>query len=218
MRRSVITLMSAWVHSVPQWLIFWPVVAVWEFDMVLNGNPIAKGCWELPGCGLRWSKPGRQRCCNKALKNNKNVLLEIPLMLLIALHSTHGVVKAKRDVRPSHAKQGLEPSFVARSPLHRLPQTGKEVRSKTGDLNLFQVLNLRASTLFADADHVSQPDSILSQDFCLHILFFNSNSRSGSLFPGLLSFAPSPSQLPKTHIQNLGVRGQLPLSAKAWQL
>lgn len=128
-------------------------------------------------------------------------------MLLIALHSTHGVVKAKRDVRPSHAKQGLEPSFVARSPLHRLPQTGKEVRSKRGDLNLFQVLNLRASTLFADADHVSQPDSILSQDFCLHILFLNSNPQSGSLFPGLLSFAPSPSGLPKTHIQNLGAEG-----------
>lgn len=126
---------------------FWPAVAIWEFDMVLNSNPIAKGCWELPGCGLQWSKPERQRCYNKALKNNKNVLLEIPLMLLIALHSTHGVVKAKRDVRPSHAKQGLEPSFVAHSPLHHLPQTGKEVRSKREDLNLFQVLNLRAFLL-----------------------------------------------------------------------
>lgn len=83
-------------------------------------------------------------------------------MLLITLCYTHGVVKAKRDVRPSHTKQGVDPRFMAPSPLRRLPQTGKEVRSKRGDLNVFQVLNLRARTLFADADRVSQPDSILS--------------------------------------------------------
>lgn len=83
---------------------FWPAVAILEFDTVLNGNSISKGCSELPGSSLWWSKPELQRCCNKVLKNNKNVLLEIPLMLLITLHSAHGVVKAKRDVRPSHAK------------------------------------------------------------------------------------------------------------------
>ena len=140
------------------------MVAILEFDRVLNSNSISKGCSELPASGRWWSKPELQRCYNKALKNNKIVLLEILLMLLITLHSTHGVVEAKRDVRPSCAlaKQGLDPRFVAPSPLRCLPQTGKEVRSERGDLNLFQVLNLKACTLFADADHVSQPDSILS--------------------------------------------------------
>lgn len=48
---------------------------------------------------------------------------------------------------------------MAPSPLCCLPQTGKEVRPKRGDLNLFQVLNLRAHSLFADAGRVPQPAS-----------------------------------------------------------
>lgn len=48
---------------------------------------------------------------------------------------------------------------MAPSPLCCLSQTGKEVRPKRGDLNLFQVLNLRAHSLFADAGRVPQPAS-----------------------------------------------------------
>lgn len=145
-----------------------------ELDLVLSSNSISTGCSELLGSGLWWSKPECQRCYNKCLKNNEIVLLENLLVHLITLCSAHRVLKAKRDVRPSHAtaKQGPDPRFMAPSPLCCLPQTGREVRSKRGDLNLFQVLNLRASTLFADADRVSQPDSILSKDFCLHTLSF----------------------------------------------
>lgn len=82
------------------------MVAILEFDTFLNSNSISKGCLELPDNGLWWSKPELQRCCNKALKNSKIVLLEILLVLLITLCSTHGVVKAKRDVGPSHIGTG----------------------------------------------------------------------------------------------------------------
>lgn len=145
-----------------------------ELDLVLSSNSISTGCSKPLGSGLWWSKPESQRCYNKGLKNNEIVLLENLLVRLITLYSAHRVVKVKRDVRPGHAtaKQGPDPRFMAPSPLCCLPLTGREVRSKRGDLNLFQILNLRASTLFADADHVSQPDSILSKDFCRHSLFF----------------------------------------------
>lgn len=80
--------------------------AVLEFDMFLNSNSISKGCLELPDNGLWWFKPELQRCYNKALKNSKIVLLEILLVLLITLCSTHRVVKARRDVGPSHMRTG----------------------------------------------------------------------------------------------------------------
>lgn len=80
--------------------------AISEFDTFLNSNSISKGCLELPDNGLWWCKPELQRCYNKALKNSKIVLLEILLVLLITLCSTHGVVKAKRDVGPSHIGMG----------------------------------------------------------------------------------------------------------------
>lgn len=122
-RPSTIILLSApsvWVCSVLERLFFWPVVAILEFGVVLNTNSISKGCSDLPASGLWWSKPEHQRCYNKALKNNEIILLEILLMLLITLHSTHRVVRAKRDFRPSHAsaKQGLDPRFMTPSPLH----------------------------------------------------------------------------------------------------
>lgn len=120
-------------------------------------------------------------------------------MLLTTPCSSDRVAKAKREVRPSRAaaKQGLGPRATAASPLLS-PPTGKGVGSKRGDLKQFQLLDLRARSLSADADHVSQAASIRSEDFHPHTLLNWIHSQA------LSSLAPSPSGLQKPQTHHLG--------------